>query len=105
QALLKSYLAGRATLRRAFLLIDSRHGPKPVDEDIMSLLDSAAVTFQAVLTKIDKPKPAEREASIAALRESLARHPAAYPEIVATSSETGAGLPTLRSIIADMAAG
>ena len=102
QDLLKAYLAGRPTLRRVFLLIDGRHGTKVVDEEIMSLLDTSAVTFQAVLTKADKPKGKELEASLAATRTALARHPAAYPEILLTSSETGNGIPTLRAIIAGM---
>lgn len=100
QKLLKSYLAGRATLRRAFVLIDSRHGPKKVDEEIMSLLDSSAVTFQCVLTKADKVKEAERDKVIERTRAVLARHPAAFPEMVLTSSEKGYGIDTLRSIIA-----
>ncbi|MEO0388837.1 MAG: GTP-binding protein 8, partial [Pseudomonadota bacterium] len=105
QALLKAYLAGRPTLRRVFLLIDSRHGPKTVDDEIMGLLDKAAVAFQAVLTKTDKPKAAELETVIAQTKAVLARHPAAFPEIVATSSEKGHGLDTLRAVIGDMAAG
>ena len=103
QRLLKSYLAGRQTLRRVFVLIDARHGPKPVDEEIMVLLDRAAVTFQAVLTKADKLKAADRDAVLARLRVTLARHPASYPEIVITSAETGSGLETLRAIIATLA--
>lgn len=99
QRLLKQYLSGRVTLRRAFVLIDARHGVKPVDEEILSLLDSAAVTFQVVLTKADKVKAAEREKSLATTRAALARHPAAFPEIVLTSSEKGEGIATLRAII------
>jgi len=102
QALLKAYLAGRATLRRAFVLIDTRHGIKPVDEEIMSLLDTAAVTFQVVLTKADKVKTADRERILAQVRQRLAAHPAAFPEIVLTSSETGDGIPTLRAIVAGL---
>jgi GTP-binding protein len=100
QALLKQYLSGRASLRRAFVLIDSRHGVKPVDEEIMSLLDKSAVTFQAVLTKADKIKPTEHDALLEQVRSKLANHPAAYPELVVTSSEKGDGIATLRSIIA-----
>ena len=100
QALMKSYLSGRASLRRAFLLIDHRHGPKPVDEEIMALLDTAAVPFQAVLTKADKVKGADRDRTVARLRETLAKHPAAFPEIVVTSSEKGQGIDTLRAVIA-----
>jgi GTP-binding protein len=103
QRLLKAYLAGRAGLRRAFVLIDARHGVKPVDEEIMSLLDGAAVTFQAVLTKADKVKAKDRERVLEQVRGALARHPAAFPEIVLTSSETGDGIATLRAIIAGLA--
>jgi GTP-binding protein len=103
QALMRAYLAGRPTLRRAFLLIDARHGPKPVDAEIMALLDRAAVTFQAVLTKADKPPAAALDDAVARTAAELAKHPAAFPEIVVTSSETGRGLPTLRTIVAGMA--
>jgi GTP-binding protein len=99
QRLLKSYLAGRATLRRAFVLIDSRHGVKAVDEEILSLLDSAAVPFQCVLTKADKINAAERDKMLVQVRAALARHVAAYPELILTSSETGDGIPTLRCAI------
>lgn len=99
QKLLKRYLSGRQTLRRAFVLIDSRHGVKDVDEEIMSLLDSSAVTFQCVMTKADKVKLKDRERVLEQVRTALARHPAAYPEIVLTSSEKGDGIATLRSII------
>ncbi|MEL7099681.1 MAG: ribosome biogenesis GTP-binding protein YihA/YsxC [Pseudomonadota bacterium] len=102
QALLKQYLSGRATLRRAFVLIDARHGIKAVDEEIMALLDSAAVTFQCVLTKTDKVKAAERGKVLGLVREKLAKHPAAFPEIVLTSSEKGDGIETLRAIIATL---
>jgi GTP-binding protein len=102
QALLKQYLAGRQTLRRAFVLIDTRHGVKAVDEEILTLLDRSAVTFQVVMTKADKVSRAEREANIAQTMAALARHPAAYPEIVVTSSEKGEGIETLRAIIATM---
>ena len=100
QKLLRSYLAGRQTLRRAFVLIDARHGAKAVDEDIMALLDRAAVTFQCVLTKVDKISAAELETALTITRAALAKHPAAYPEIVLTSSEKGEGMETLRAIIA-----
>ncbi len=103
QKLLKQYLSGRATLRRAFVLIDARHGIKDVDEEIMSLLDSSAVTFQAVLTKADKVKAKDREKVLTQVREKLSKHPAAFPEIVLTSSEKGDGLETLRAIIANLA--
>lgn len=102
QALLKQYLSGRVTLRRAFVLIDARHGVKPVDEEIMALLDSSAVTFQCVLTKADKVKATERDKMLAQVRTRLATHPAAFPEIVLTSSEKGDGIATLRAIIATL---
>jgi GTP-binding protein len=102
QALLKDYLAGRPALRRVFLLIDARHGIKPVDEEIMDLLDRAAVTFQVVLTKADKPKTGELDNVVERVGTALGKHPAAFPEMVLTSSETGQGLGTLRAIIADM---
>ena len=102
QKLLKQYLSGRQTLRRAFVLIDARHGVKAVDEEIMKLLDTSAVTFQCVLTKADKVKAADREKVLEQVRGALAKHPAAYPEIVLTSSEKGDGIATLRSIIAGL---
>ena len=102
QALLKQYLGGRVSLRRAFVLVDSRHGIKPVDDEIMTLLDKAAVTFQCVLTKSDKIKPSEMEKTLAQVRTGLSKHPAAFPEIVLTSSEQGDGIATLRSIIATL---
>ncbi len=103
QRLLKAYLAGRPTLRRAFVLIDGRHGIKPVDQEILDLLDRSAVTFQVVLTKVDKVKEKERIQILAQVRDALNRHPAAFPEIVLTSSEKGDGIDTLRAIIATLA--
>ncbi len=100
QALLKDYLSGRPTLRRAYVLIDTRHGVKQVDEEILDLLDRAAVTFQVVMTKADKVSATTREANIAQTKAALARHPAAFPEIVVTSSEKGEGIETLRALIA-----
>ncbi|OUS08965.1 YihA family ribosome biogenesis GTP-binding protein [Rhodobacterales bacterium 52_120_T64] len=102
QRLLKAYLSGRATLRRVFLLIDARHGPKDVDEEIMNLLGASAVTFQVVLTKCDKLKKPELEKIIGKTRVTLTKFPAAYPEIVLTSSNKGEGLDVLRTIIATM---
>lgn len=102
QALLKSYLSGRQTLRRAFVLIDSRHGVKSVDEEIMDLLDRSAVTFQAVMTKADKISKAELDKNIDQTRMALSKHPAAYPELIVTSSEKGLGIETLRATIATL---
>jgi len=102
QNLLKQYLSGRQSLRRAFVLIDARHGIKSVDGDILSLLDAAAVTFQVVLTKADKVKEAERAKIISQVRTKLASHPAAFPELLVTSSEKGWGIDILRGIIAEL---
>ena len=102
QKLLKQYLQGRQTLRRVFVLIDARHGAKAVDEEIMSLLDASAVTFQVVMTKTDKLKGDALKASLDKTRAALAKHPAAFPEIILTSSEKGDGIPTLRAVIADI---
>jgi GTP-binding protein len=102
QALLKQYLSGRQTLRRAFVLIDTRHGIKAVDEEILTLLDKSAVTFQVVMTKADKVSLKDRDRSLAQVRAALAKHPAAYPEIVLTSSEKGDGIETLRALIAGL---
>jgi len=98
--LLKNYLQGRQTLRRVFVLIDARHGAKAVDEEIMTLLDRSAVTFQVVMTKIDKLKGSALQQSLDKTRAALAKHPAAFPELLLTSSEKGDGIATLRAIIA-----
>lgn len=102
QRLLKAYLSGRQTLRRAFVLVDARHGVKKVDEEIMDLLDRAALTFQVVLTKADKVKDHDRVAVLEQVRGAVKKHPAAFPELILTSSEKGDGIATLRSIIADL---
>ena len=102
QALLKQYLAGRQTLRRVFVLIDTRHGVKEVDEEILNLLDRSAVTFQVVMTKADKVSAATRAENIAQVQAALKTHPAAFPEILVTSSEKGDGIETLRAIIATL---
>lgn len=100
QRLLKNYLSGRPSLRRVFLLIDARHGPKSVDEEIMQMLDRSAVTFQVVMTKCDKLKAGELEKVMQKTIAHLEKHPAAYPEIVQTSSAKGTGLEILRCIVA-----
>lgn len=102
QRLLKAYLSGRASLRRAFLLVDGRHGFKSADREIMALLDSSAVTFQVVLTKCDKPKSAEMDKIVASVFEELRNHPAAYPEVMQTSSVKGSGIDVLRAEIATL---
>jgi GTP-binding protein len=98
--LIRAYLRGRPTLARVFLLIDARHGVKPPDHAIMQLLDEAAVTYQAVLTKADKIKARELEAVVNGTRDALRSHPAAYPDLIATSSQTGAGIAELRGVVA-----
>jgi GTP-binding protein len=102
QRLLKSYLSGRASLRRAFVLIDGRHGVKTVDAEILSLLDKSAVPFQVVLTKADKISLDDKAKVLDQVRENLAKHPAAFPELIITSSEKGEGIETLRGIIAGL---
>ena len=102
QTLLRAYLSGRATLRRAFVLIDGRHGAKQVDEEIMTLLDKSAVPFQVVVTKADKVRGSDLDAALARTRAALAKHPAAYPEMILTSSEKGEGIATLRAAIANI---
>ncbi len=103
QKLLKTYLSGRVSLRRSFVLIDTRHGIKAVDDEIMTLLDQSAVTFQVVMTKADKVKEAERDKILAQVRKALSKHPAAYPELLMTSSEKGWGIENLRALIAGLA--
>lgn len=99
QRLILAYLQGRVNLKRVFLLIDSRHGIKKVDSDIMEMLDKAAVTYQIVLTKIDKISKKELDAVFAKTSEELKKHAAAYPKIIATSSEKNIGLEFLRAEI------
>ncbi len=93
------YLRGRATLKRVYVLIDSRHGIKKNDEEVLSLLDKAAVSYQIVLTKTDKIKAAGVPRLIAETAEKIRKRAAAYPEILSTSSEKGEGLPELRAAI------
>src|SRR5512143_1733411 len=101
--LIRDYLRGRRELKRVFLLIDARHGVKPNDKETMTLLDEAAVSYQVVLTKADKPKASE----LAALKEKIAtdlnKHPAAYPEILTTSARMGSGIDELRAVVASLA--
>lgn len=100
QNLGRDYLRGRPNLKRAYLLIDARHGLKDVDGEPMDAFDSAAVSYQIVLTKADKLKPAEVEAVRLKTLAAIARRPAAFPRVIATSSETGLGLAELRAEIA-----
>lgn len=97
----KTYLRGRPTLRRVYLLIDARHGIKPVDREIFALLNDAAVTFEIVLTKIDKLNVHQASKMETETLAAIGREPAAFPRLVATSSETGAGIDRLRAEIAE----
>jgi GTP-binding protein len=100
--LVKDYLRGRPTLLRVFLLIDARHGLKASDVTVMELMDQAAVSYQVVLTKIDKIKPPELARIMEAAAAALEKRPAAYPTLLATSARTGAGLAELRAQIAQL---
>ncbi len=97
--LINDFLRGRAVLKRALVLVDSRHGLKDVDREVMDMLDAAAVSYHLVLTKADKVKPTALDETLAAIRTEAARHPAAHPEIFTTSSETGAGIAELRTAV------
>ena len=96
-ALIHKFLQGRSSLARVYVLIDARHGLKEVDLDVLKTLDKSAVSYQVVLTKTDQVKPAELESNIAAVTAALVTHPAAFPDILMTSSRTGAGMPELRA--------
>jgi GTP-binding protein len=99
-ALMRDYLRGRASLARVFVLIDARRGVKDLDEEMFALLDRSAVSYQIVLTKHDELKVSERAQAVAATQEALAKRPAAYPELVFTSSHTGFGINELRAAVA-----
>jgi GTP-binding protein len=99
QNLGRDYLRGRVSLKRVYLLIDSRHGLKSVDTEALDTLDEAAVSYQIVLTKADKLKKGEAEAVAAQTLKAIAKRPAAYPAVVVTSSEKGEGIPDLRAEI------
>ncbi|MEN5083339.1 ribosome biogenesis GTP-binding protein YihA/YsxC [Bosea sp. TWI1241] len=98
--LIHDYLRGRANLMRVYVLIDARHGIKEVDGAVLETLDKAAVSYQIVLTKGDALKPSEQQARIEATREAIRRRPAAFPEVLLTSSESGLGVAELRAAIA-----
>ena len=104
QNLGRDYLRGRPNLKRAYLLIDARHGLKPVDNEALDAFDKAAVSYQIVLTKSDKLKPAEVAAVTERTLKAVAKRPAAYPRVLATSSEKGTGLPELRAEVAQACA-
>jgi GTP-binding protein len=96
-SLIHRFLQGRSNLARVYVLIDSRHGFKDVDLDVLNTLDKAAVSYQVVLTKADQVKPAELDERTAATAAALAKHPAAFPQLLVTSARTGAGMPQLRA--------
>jgi GTP-binding protein len=98
--LIHKYLTGRPNLRRVYVLVDARHGVKANDLSVMNELDAAAVSYQVVMTKADKPSAEELKAAIKATAAAIAKRPAAHPEIVVTSSEKGTGLEMLRAEIA-----
>jgi len=98
-ALIHAYLKGRANLARVYLLVDARHGLKATDEPVLDALDEAAVSVQVVLTKADAVKATELAARIAETKAALAKHPAAFPEVIATSARDGTGMPELRAAI------
>jgi GTP-binding protein len=102
--LIGDYLKGRRELKRVYLLIDARHGIKPNDTETMTLLDEAAVSYQVVLTKADKPKASELATVKAKFASDLAKHPAAYPHILTTSARLGSGIEELRAAIARLLA-
>src|SRR5690242_1750224 len=98
-ALIHKFLQGRANLARVYVLVDARHGLKDVDLDVLKTLDKSAVSYQVVLTKADQVKETELAACIAETTAALAKHPAAFPHVLATSSRNGAGMPELRAAI------
>ena len=101
--LINDFLRGRQVLKRALVLVDARHGLKPVDREVMDMLDAAAVSYHLVLTKADKVKPTILAETLKATRAEAARHPASHPHIFTTSSETGNGLAELRTAVLEAA--
>ncbi len=97
--LIHDYLRGRTTLARVYLLVDARHGLMAADDEILAVLDQAAVSYQIVLTKADRVAAANMSDRLTSVEKSLARHPAAYPGVLATAAETGAGIADLRAAI------
>ena len=102
--LMRAYLRGRTSLKRVYVLVDGRHGLKDVDQDFFKELDSCAVSYQIVLTMLDEVKKSDRETRVAATLAGHKRHPAAYPEVIFTSSQTGEGIPELRTGVARLLA-
>ena len=102
--LVNDFLRGRPTLKRALVLVDSRHGLKPVDQEIMGMLDKAAVSYRLVLTKADKIKASALDAVATETAAEARKHPAAHPDILVTSSEKGMGIPELRAAVLEAVA-
>lgn len=102
--LTRDFMRGRSTLRRTFILVDARHGLKPTDHEVMSLLDESAAVYQVVLTKADKIKPSGLPGLIAATGKAISRRPAAHPVVMASSADKGTGLAALRAEIHLLAA-
>ena len=101
--MVRRYLRGRTVLKRALVLIDARHGIKPPDADMLAMLDEAAVGYRLVLTKADKIKASELAAVLADTQAQARKHPAAFPQVHATSAEKGLGIPELRTaVLADL---
>ncbi|MGF1607212.1 MAG: ribosome biogenesis GTP-binding protein YihA/YsxC [Rhodothalassiaceae bacterium] len=103
--LMTAYLRGRAGLKRVFLLVDSRHGLKPNDREMMAMLDTAAVSYQLVLTKLDKLKGPQRDSIAQQVRAGTLKNPACHPELLATSAEKGWGIAAARATVAALIAG
>lgn len=101
--LINDYLRGRAALKRALVLVDARHGLKPVDDEILDMLDAAAVSYHIVLTKGDKVKPTELAKTCEAVTAAIRKRPAAHPDVLVTAAETGQGIAELRSAVLDAA--
>ena len=101
--LINDFLRGRQVLKRTLVLVDARHGLKDVDREVMTMLDKAAVSYNIVLTKGDKIKATALAATLQAVRDEAARHPASHPTLFATSSETGEGIAELRTAILEAA--
>jgi len=99
QEVVFSYLRGRPQLRRAFVLIDGRHGIKNTDRPVMEMMDTAAMSYQIIVTKADKAKKGELDKHIANIHKELAKHPAAHPDILVTSSEKGTGIEEVRATV------
>jgi GTP-binding protein len=97
--LIRAYLRGRANLARVYVLVDGRHGLKSTDDEVLGLLDEAAVSYEIVLTKADEVKPAALATTIDTVAATIRKRPAAYPDVLATSARTGAGLPELRAAV------